>query len=188
MREEAPGRISLDASHITGGLAPYHLVEAMRASVLVLGPLLARFGLARVSLPGGCAIGARPIDQHLKGLRAMGADIRIEGGYIHASARRLKGARISFDLTTVTGTKNLMMAATLARGATVLENAALEPEVSVLANLLNGMGARVSGAGTPVLEIEGVESLRGYDVAVPPDRIETGTLMIAAAITRATCG
>ena len=182
-REESPGRISLDATNITGGVAPYELVQAMRASILVLGPLLARFGSARVSLPGGCAIGARPIDQHLKGLSAMGAEIGIEQGYIEAGARKLTGARISFDLTTVTGTKNLMMAASLAEGVTVLENAALEPEVVALADLLNRMGARVSGAGTPVIEIEGVDSLAGYDVAVPADRIEVGTLMIAAAIT-----
>ena len=182
-REESPGRISLDATNITGGVAPYELVQAMRASILVLGPLLARFGSARVSLPGGCAIGARPIDQHLKGLSAMGAEIEIEQGYIEAGARKLTGARISFDLTTVTGTKNLMMAASLAKGVTVLENAALEPEVVALADLLNQMGAKVSGAGTPVIEIEGVDSLAGYDVAVPADRIEVGTLMIAAAIT-----
>ncbi|MYA96491.1 MAG: UDP-N-acetylglucosamine 1-carboxyvinyltransferase [Nitrospinae bacterium] len=182
-REESPGRISLDATNITGGVAPYELVQAMRASILVLGPLLARFGSARVSLPGGCAIGARPIDQHLKGLSAMGAEVRIEQGYIEARARKLTGARISFDLTTVTGTKNLMMAASLAEGVTVLENAALEPEVVTLADLLNRMGARVNGAGTPVIEIEGVDSLAGYDVAVPADRIEVGTLMIAAAIT-----
>ncbi len=182
-REESPGRITLDATNITGGVAPYELVQAMRASILVLGPLLARFGSARVSLPGGCAIGARPIDQHLKGLSAMGAEIEIEQGYIEAGARKLTGARISFDLTTVTGTKNLMMAASLAEGVTVLENAALEPEVVALADLLNQMGARVSGAGTPVIEIEGVDSLAGYDVAVPADRIEVGTLMIAAAIT-----
>ena len=182
-REESPGRISLDATNITGGVAPYELVQAMRASILVLGPLLARYGSARVSLPGGCAIGARPIDQHLKGLSAMGAEIEIEQGYIEARARKLTGARISFDLTTVTGTKNLMMAASLAEGVTVLENAALEPEVVALADLLNQMGARVSGAGTPVIEIEGVDSLAGYDVAVPADRIEVGTLMIAAAIT-----
>ena len=182
-REESPGRISLDATNITGGVAPYELVQAMRASILVLGPLLARFGSARVSLPGGCAIGARPVDQHLKGLSAMGAEIEIEQGYIEARARKLTGARISFDLKTVTGTKNLMMAASLAEGVTVLENAALEPEVVALADLLNRMGANVSGAGTPVIEIEGVESLAGYDVAVPADRIEVGTLMIAAAIT-----
>ena len=182
-REESPGRISLDATNITGGVAPYELVQAMRASILVLGPLLARYGSARVSLPGGCAIGARPIDQHLKGLSAMGAEIEIEQGYIEARARKLTGARISFDLTTVTGTKNLMMAASLAEGVTVLENAALEPEVVALADLLNQMGAGVSGAGTPVIEIEGVDSLAGYDVAVPADRIEVGTLMIAAAIT-----
>ena len=182
-REESPGCIALDATNITGGVAPYELVQAMRASIMVLGPLLARFGSARVSLPGGCAIGARPIDQHLKGLRAMGAEIEIEKGYIEARAWKLTGARISFDLTTVTGTKNLMMAASLANGVTVLENAALEPEVVAVADLLNQMGAKVSGAGTPVIEIEGVDSLGGYDAVVPADRIEVGTLMIAAAIT-----
>ncbi len=184
VREEPLSRISLNASNVTGGVAPCALVRTMRASVLVLGPLLARLGSACVALPGGDAIGARPIDQHLKGLRAMGADVRIERGYIQARARRLTGARISFDITTVTGTKNLMMAAVLAKGITVLENAALEPEVVTLANLLNQMGARVSGAGTPVVEIEGVEALREYDVAAPSDRIEVGTLMIAAAITK----
>jgi len=182
-RREAPGRVRLDASNVTGGVAPYELVQPMRASILVLGPLLARFGRARVSLPGGCAIGARPIDQHLKGLRAMGAEVGVERGYIQASARKLRGARIAFDLATVTGTMNLMMAAALAKGVTVLENAALEPEVSTLADLLNGMGARVSGAGAPVIEIEGVDALGGYDAEAPPDRVETGTLMIAAAIT-----
>ncbi|MBI2132717.1 MAG: UDP-N-acetylglucosamine 1-carboxyvinyltransferase, partial [Candidatus Tectomicrobia bacterium] len=176
--------ILLDPANARPGTAPYDLVRTMRASVMVLGPLLARFGHARVSLPGGCAIGARPIDQHLKGLEALGAEIRLEAGYIDARAERLRGARISFDLTTVTGTKNLMMAAALAEGVTVLENAAREPEVSALADLLNQMGARVRGAGTSIVEVEGVRSLRGFEVEVLPDRIETGTLMIAGAITR----
>ncbi|MBI3025056.1 MAG: UDP-N-acetylglucosamine 1-carboxyvinyltransferase [Candidatus Tectomicrobia bacterium] len=176
--------ILLDPANARSGTAPYDLVRTMRASVMVLGPLLARFGHARVSLPGGCAIGARPIDQHLKGLEALGAEIRLEAGYIDARAERLRGARISFDLTTVTGTKNLMMAAALAEGVTVLENAAREPEVSALADLLNQMGARVRGAGTSIVEVEGVRSLRGFEVEVLPDRIETGTLMIAGAITR----
>jgi len=174
----------LDPSGARTGTAPYNLVRTMRASVMVLGPLVTRFGRARVSLPGGCAIGARPIDQHIKGLEAMGAGIRLETGYIEARAERLRGARISFDLITVTGTKNLMMAAALAEGVTVLENAAREPEVVSLAALLNQMGARVKGAGTPIIEVEGVRSLRGFEVEVPPDRIETGTLMIAGAITR----
>jgi UDP-N-acetylglucosamine 1-carboxyvinyltransferase len=179
----APRRIAIDTSEVRTGTAPYDLVRTMRASVMVLGPLLTRFGGARVSLPGGCAIGARPIDQHLKGLEAMGAEISIKDGYIDARAGRLKGARVSFDMVTVTGTKNLMMAAALAEGTTVLENAAQEPEVSILADLLNQMGGRVAGAGTPIIEIEGVDRLGGYEVGVPPDRIETGTFMIAGAIT-----
>jgi UDP-N-acetylglucosamine 1-carboxyvinyltransferase len=176
--------LSLDPSGARSGTAPYDLVRTMRASVMVLGPLLARFGHARVSLPGGCAIGARPIDQHLKGLEALGARTELETGYIEARAERLRGARISFDLTTVTGTKNLMMAAALAEGVTVLENAAREPEVVSLAGLLNQMGARVKGAGTAVVEVEGVRGLGGFEVEVPPDRIETGTFMIGGAITR----
>ncbi len=179
----APREVLIDTSGVSSGTAPYELVRTMRASVMVLGPLLARFGEVRVSLPGGCAIGARPIDQHLKGFEAMGAEIKLEGGYIEARARRLRGARVSFDLITVTGTKNLMMAAALAEGETVLENAAREPEVVGLAEVLNRMGGRVRGAGTPVIEIEGVERLGGYEVDVPPDRIETGTFMIAGAIT-----
>src|SRR5262249_55535111 len=163
--------------------APYELVKTMRASVLVLGPLLARHGRARVSLPGGCAIGARPIDQHLKGLKALGAEIRLDGGYVDARAKRLRGAVVAFDLVTVTGTENLMMAASLARGRTVLENAAREPEVQELAAVLNKMGARVSGAGTDSISIEGVEELHPVDHAIIPDRIEAGTLLVAAAIT-----
>ena len=175
--------VSLMSSHIGRRLAPYELVKTMRASILVLGPLLARFGEAQVSLPGGCAIGQRPVDQHIKGLQALGAEIRIEQGYIHARAPRLKGARIEMDLITVTGTENLMMAAALAEGTTVIDNAALEPEVVDLADCLNAMGARVSGAGTNVITIEGVDELHGTDYRVMPDRIETGTFLVAAAAT-----
>jgi UDP-N-acetylglucosamine 1-carboxyvinyltransferase len=164
--------------------APYELVKTMRASVLVLGPLVARLGRARVSLPGGCAIGARPIDQHLKGLAAMGARIELEHGYVSARARRLRGATIVFDMVTVTGTENLMMAAALARGRTTLENAAREPEVEELGRVLNKMGARVRGAGTSLVTIEGVDELHPIEHAVIPDRIEAGTLLVAAAITR----
>ena len=163
--------------------APYELVKTMRASVLVLGPLVARHGHARVSLPGGCAIGARPIDQHLKGLRAMGADIHLAEGYVEVKARRLSGATINFDVITVTGTENVMMAATLARGRTVLENAAREPEVEELARVLNRMGARISGAGTSVITIEGVDRLSPVEHSILPDRIEAGTLLVAAALT-----
>jgi UDP-N-acetylglucosamine 1-carboxyvinyltransferase len=163
--------------------APYDLVKTMRASVLVLGPLVARFGRARVSMPGGCAIGARPIDQHLKGLKAMGAEITLTEGYVEARARQLKGATINFDVITVTGTENVMMAAALARGRTVLENCAREPEVEELARVLNKMGARIEGAGTSVITIEGVEALKPVEHAILPDRIEAGTLMVAAAIT-----
>jgi UDP-N-acetylglucosamine 1-carboxyvinyltransferase len=157
------------------------LVKTMRASILVLGPMVARFGEARVSLPGGCAIGQRPVDLHIKGLQAMGAQIEFEQGYIHARARRLKAARIVMDLVTVTGTENLMMAATLADGTTVIENAAREPEVVDLAECLNAMGARIFGAGSDVITIEGVESLAGATYRVMPDRIETGTFLVAAA-------
>jgi UDP-N-acetylglucosamine 1-carboxyvinyltransferase len=163
--------------------APYDLVKTMRASVLVLGPLVARFGRARVSMPGGCAIGARPIDQHLKGLKALGAEITLTEGYVEAKAKQLKGATINFDVITVTGTENVMMAAVLARGRTVLENCAREPEVEELARVLNKMGARIEGAGTSVITIEGVDSLKPVDHAILPDRIEAGTLMVAAAIT-----
>jgi UDP-N-acetylglucosamine 1-carboxyvinyltransferase len=164
-------------------LAPYDLVKTMRASILVLGPLVARCGEARVSLPGGCAIGLRPVDQHIKGLQAMGAEINVEHGYLLARAKRLKGARIVLDLVTVTGTENLMMAAALAEGRTILENAAREPEVVDLAQCLNAMGAKVSGAGTDVITIDGVERLHGARYRVMPDRIETGTFLVAAAMT-----
>jgi UDP-N-acetylglucosamine 1-carboxyvinyltransferase len=174
--------IEVDASTITDFTAPYELVKTMRASILVLGPLLARFGKANVSLPGGCAIGARPVNLHIDGLRAMGADIKVEGGYIRATADRLKGARLVLDLVTVTGTENLMMAAALADGETVIENAAREPEVTDLANYLNQMGAKISGAGTDTIVIEGVERLNGTHYNVLPDRIETGTYLVAAAI------
>jgi len=163
--------------------APYELVKTMRASVLVLGPLLARFGFARVSLPGGCAIGVRPIDQHLKGLAALGADIRLAGGNVEARASRLAGARFRFDLPTVTGTENLLLAACLARGTTVLENCAREPEVADLARLLNAMGARISGAGGDTVVVDGVDGLGGATHRVIPDRIEGGTYLIGAAIT-----
>jgi len=163
--------------------APYELVKTMRASVLVLGPLVARFGRARVSLPGGCAIGARPIDQHLKGLKAMGAEITLTEGYVEARAKQLQGATINFDVITVTGTENVMMAAALAKGRTVLENCAREPEITELARVLNEMGARIEGAGTSVITIDGVEALRPVEHAIVPDRIEAGTLMVAAAIT-----
>jgi UDP-N-acetylglucosamine 1-carboxyvinyltransferase len=171
----------LNGSAITCLEAPYDLVKTMRASILVLGPLLARFGEARVSLPGGCAIGSRPVDQHIKGLQAMGADITIEAGYIHAKAKRLKGARIVTDMITVTGTENLLMAAALADGETVLENAAREPEVGDLANLLVAMGAKIEGIGTDRLVIQGVEKLHGAQHSVIADRIETGTFLCAVA-------
>ena len=175
--------VSLNAARLDNRVAPYELVKTMRASILVLGPLLARFGEARVSLPGGCAIGLRPVDQHIKGLQAMGAQINIEQGYIHASAERLKGARIVTDLVTVTGTENLMMAATLAEGTTIIENAAREPEVVDLANCLVAMGACITGHGTDVITIEGVPQLHGATYTVMPDRIETGTFLAAAAAT-----
>lgn len=163
--------------------APYDLVKTMRASILVLGPLVARFGEAVVSLPGGCAIGSRPVDLHLKGLQALGAEVSVENGYIKAYAKRLKGARINMDLVTVTGTENLMMAAALAQGTTIIENAAQEPEVVDLANCLNAMGAKIEGAGTATLVIEGVERMTGTSYDVLPDRIETGTFLVAGAIT-----
>jgi UDP-N-acetylglucosamine 1-carboxyvinyltransferase len=181
-------KVDLDASHIKILEAPYEMVKTMRASILVLGPLLARFGKARVSLPGGCAIGSRPVDLHIKGLQAMGANIHIEHGYIEASAehlpnKRLQGARYYMDLVTVTGTENLMMAAALAHGTTVLENAAKEPEVVDMANCLIKMGAKIKGAGTDVITIEGVEKLNGAQHQVVCDRIEAGTYMVAAAMT-----
>lgn len=177
-------RVGVDPTTLRDCVAPYELVKTMRASILVLGPLLARFGHADVSLPGGCAIGARPVNIHVEGLRQMGADIRIENGFIRATASRLRGARIVLDTVTVTGTENLLMAATLAEGTTVLENAAREPEVVDLAQFLTAMGARIRGAGTDTITIEGVEKLHGdvhYDVM--PDRIEAGTYLCAAAIT-----
>jgi UDP-N-acetylglucosamine 1-carboxyvinyltransferase len=177
------GGVELRAAKITEPVAPYELVKTMRASVLVLGPLVARLGEARVSLPGGCAIGLRPVDQHLKGLQAMGATIEMAQGYMIARANRLKGARICMDIITVTGTENLMMAAALADGTTVIENAAREPEVIDLAACLTAMGAKISGAGTDVITIEGVERLHGARHSVMPDRIETGTFMVAAAVT-----
>lgn len=179
----AEDRVVLDAAHIHTQEAPYEMVKTMRASILVLGPLLARFGHARVSLPGGCAIGSRPVDLHIKGLQAMGAEIHIEHGYIEARASKLKGARYFMDMVTVTGTENLMMAACLADGTTVLENAAKEPEVVDLADCLIKMGARIEGAGTDVITIHGVERLHGCDHQVVCDRIEAGTYMVAAAMT-----
>jgi UDP-N-acetylglucosamine 1-carboxyvinyltransferase len=175
--------IEVDASQLENTFAPYELVKTMRASILVLGPLLARHGSAEVSLPGGCAIGARPVNLHLMGLEAMGADITVEEGYIRAKADRLKGARIVMDQVSVTGTENLMMAAALAKGASVIENAAREPEVVDLADFINAMGGKISGAGTDTITIEGVERLEGCDYSVLPDRIETGTYLVAAAIT-----
>jgi UDP-N-acetylglucosamine 1-carboxyvinyltransferase len=175
--------VEVDSSTIKNYTAPYHMVKTMRSSILVLGPLLARFGEAEVSLPGGCAIGSRPVDLHIKGLQDMGAEIDVSNGYIHAKAKRLKGARLVMDIVTVTGTENLMMAAALADGTTIIENAAREPEVIDLANFINAMGGKVSGAGTDTIEIEGVEKLHGTRYRVLPDRIETGTYLVAAAIT-----
>ncbi|MDP1558451.1 MAG: UDP-N-acetylglucosamine 1-carboxyvinyltransferase [Nitrosomonas sp.] len=176
--------IDLTATNLSNLVAPYEMVKTMRAAILVLGPMLARAGEANISLPGGCAIGLRPVDQHIKGLQAMGAEIKIEHGYIHAVARKLKGTRIVMDMITVTGTENLMMAATLATGTTILENAAREPEVIDLANCLIAMGAKIHGAGNDIITIEGVESLHGATHSVMPDRIETGTFLVAAAASR----
>ena len=175
--------IEADTTTINSLRAPYELVKTMRASILVLGPLLARFGEAEVSLPGGCAIGSRPVNLHIKGLQAMGADIKVEDGYIKAKAKRLKGARIFMDMVSVTGTENLMMAASLADGVTVIENAAREPEVADLALCLNSMGAKVRGAGSDEITIEGVKRLGGGKHMIVPDRIETGTYLVAAAMT-----
>jgi len=175
--------VRIDTSGVNSHEATYDLVKTMRASVLVLGPLLARFGRARVSLPGGCAIGARPINLHLKGLAALGADINLSHGYVEAKAKRLRGARINFDISTVGGTEQLMMAAATARGETILENAAREPEIAEVAEVLTRMGARIEGAGTDTIRIEGVEQLQPFTHSVMPDRIEAGTFMIAAAIT-----
>jgi len=177
--------IEVDTSSISSYVAPYDLVKTMRASILVLGPLLTRFGQADVSLPGGCAIGGRPVNLHLQGLAQMGANIEVKNGYIHANASRLKGCRLVLDMVTVTGTENLMMAAVLAEGTTIIENAAREPEVVDLANFLNMMGAKIHGAGTDILEIEGVDALSagGRNYRVMPDRIEAGTYLVAAAMT-----
>jgi UDP-N-acetylglucosamine 1-carboxyvinyltransferase len=175
--------VEVDASAVSRLEAPYELVKTMRASILVLGPLVARFGKADVSLPGGCAIGARPVNLHVAGLQAMGADVNVENGFIKARAERLQGAHIVFDVVTVTGTENLLMAAVLAEGETVLENAAREPEVSDLADFLIGMGARIEGAGTGTITVQGVESLGGTEHSVLPDRIETGTYLVGAAMT-----
>lgn len=175
--------IEVNNRNITSLYAPYELVKTMRASILALGPLLSRYGKAEVSLPGGCSIGQRPVNVHLEGLVAMGAELEVKNGYIRAQAQRLKGARIHLDLVTVTGTENLMMAATLADGLTVIENAAQEPEVTDLANCLNSMGARIKGAGTSRIEVEGVSRLHGVRYEVLPDRIEIGTYLVAAAMT-----
>jgi UDP-N-acetylglucosamine 1-carboxyvinyltransferase len=175
--------VVLSATTLTHLVASYEMVKTMRAAILVLGPLLARAGEANISLPGGCAIGLRPVDQHIKGLQAMGAEISIKHGYIHAVAKKLRGARIIFDIVTVTGTENLMMAATLAEGKTILENAAREPEIIDLANCLNAMGAKIHGAGTDIITIKGVPSLHGAEHTVMPDRIETGTFLVATTAT-----
>ena len=177
-------RIEIDPRGMHSFEAPYDLVKTMRASILVLGPLVARYGRAVVSLPGGCAIGSRPVDLHLRGLQQLGAEVSVVNGNIEASAKRLKGANIIFDTVTVTGTENIMMAATLAEGTSVIENAAQEPEVVDLANFLNAMGAKISGAGTNTLVIEGVDRMQGAEYSVLPDRIETGTYLVAGAITR----
>ena len=181
---EEEGIYRVDAREVSNAEAPYDLVKTMRASILVLGPLIARMKKAAVSLPGGCAIGARPINLHLMGLEAMGAKIELRRGYIEAEADGLRGAEISFDNPTVTGTENLMMAGAVAKGKTTLRNAAMEPEVVELANVLNKMGAKINGAGTSLIEIEGVESLEAVEHAIIPDRIEAGTLMVAAGLTR----
>lgn len=183
-RQAESETVRLNAKSLTTLTAPYDLVKTMRASIVTLGPMLARFGEARVSLPGGCAIGARPVDQHIKGLQALGAEVVIDHGYVVAKAKRLKGAHIVTDMVTVTGTENLLMAATLAEGTTVIENAAREPEVVDLANCLIAMGAKIRGAGTPVIEIEGVSELHGATHSVLPDRIETGSFLVAALMTR----
>ena len=176
---EGEGTVRINTEDISNCEAPYDLVKTMRASVLVLGPLVARMGVARVSLPGGCAIGARPVNLHIKALQDLGAEVELKDGYVEAKARRLKGATIYFDIPTVTGTENIMMAACLADGTTLLKNAAMEPEVVNLANVLNGMGAKVTGAGTDIIRIDGVEKMHPVEAAVIPDRIEAGTFMIA---------
>jgi UDP-N-acetylglucosamine 1-carboxyvinyltransferase len=176
--------LTIDSADVHSVRAPYEFVKTMRGSILLLGPLLARFGEADVSLPGGCAIGSRPVNEHIAGLEAMGAEILIEAGYIKAKAQRLQGAHYAFDIPSVTATENLMMAASLAEGTTVLENAAMEPEIEDLAKLLTGMGAKIAGAGSSVITIEGAQELHGGSHRVPPDRIETGTFLVAAAATR----
>ena len=181
--ERSEGAMTIDPRGVNSHVAPYDLVKTMRASVLVLGPLLARYGDAEVSLPGGCAIGSRPVDLHLKGLQALGADISVDHGFIKASAKRLRGAHHVFEMVSVGATENVLMAATLAEGTTVLENAAMEPEIVDLADCLRALGARISGAGTPRITIEGVDTLRGGSHAVVADRIETGTFLVAAAMT-----
>ena len=181
--EQDGDRVTLQADALDNPVATYEMVKTMRASILVLGPLVARFGEAKVSLPGGCAIGARPVDQHIKGLQAMGAEVTVEHGYVHAKVPKLKGARLFTDMVTVTGTENLMMAACIADGETIIENAAREPEVVDLANCLVAMGAQISGAGTDVIRIRGVASLHGATHSIMPDRIETGTYLCAAAAT-----
>ncbi len=181
--ERDADRVTVDATNLHSQVAPYELVRTMRASILALGPLLARFGYAEVSLPGGCAIGARPVNLHIDGLRKMGAQIVVEHGYIKARAERLKGAHLVMDMVSVTGTENLLMAATLADGVTIIENAAREPEVVDLANYLIALGAKISGAGSPTIRIEGVPTLTGASHKVLPDRIETGTFLVAAAVT-----
>jgi len=181
--EGTSGTVRLNADKISNVEASYDLVKTMRASILVLGPLVARLGIARVSLPGGCAIGARPVNLHIKALQEMGAEVSLEDGYVEARAKRLKGATLYFDMQTVTGTENIMMAAALAEGVTLLKNAAREPEIVNLAEVLNGMGARVTGAGTDEIRVEGVERLHPVEAAIIPDRIEAGTYMIAAGIT-----
>jgi len=182
--ERADTELDIDCGQVHSVHAPYEMVKTIRASILLLGPLLARFGEADVSLPGGCAIGTRPVNEHIAGLEALGAEIRIEGGYIRAKAKRLRGAHFTFDVPSVTATENLLMAASLANGVTTLENCALEPEIADLALLLTEMGARIRGAGTSTITIEGVSALRGASHRVPPDRIETGTFLTAAAATR----
>ena len=181
---EGDNTVKISAEKITNSVAPYDLVKTMRASILVLGPLVARMGHARVSLPGGCAIGARPVNLHIKALQDMGASVELHGGYIEAKVDRLRGANIYFDLPTVTGTENIMMAATLAEGTTILNNAAREPEIVNLADVLKGMGAKISGAGTDVITITGVTKLSATEASIIPDRIEAGTFMIAAGMTR----
>lgn len=182
--ERSGTHLSIDSSGVHSTRAPYELVKTMRGSILLLGPLLARFGEADVSLPGGCAIGSRPVNEHIAGLEAMGAEIQIEAGYIKAQASRLRGAHFTFDIPSVTATENLMMAAALAEGSTVLENCAMEPEIGDLACLLREMGAKIEGAGTSTIKIEGSKVLHGTSHRVPPDRIETGTFLVAAAVTR----